>query len=282
MSRQHPVVLKQTQIETFKRDGYLVLKGFYDADDVAQVCEGIYQVIGQVMHRHGLADHRAPFSVDAFDTGYMDLIRADRRLGSQVYDAVKYVPAFWRIVSHPVHAALMMQLRPNSVPAVAASGCGIRIDNPAEDKFRALWHQEYPAQLRSLDGLVFWSPLVSITESLGPVALCAGSHKEGALPVLRLDSSSSGRSGAYALQLANEQKLIAKYPQSSPLTNPGDLILMDFLTLHASGFNRGERSRWSMQFRYFNMAESTGQSHGWQGSYAEGVDFSIIHPELIV
>jgi Phytanoyl-CoA dioxygenase (PhyH) len=282
MSRSNVAVLDQTQIDQFRRDGYLILKGLYDPQDVAQVCKGIYDVIGQVMQRHGLVDSRLKFSVDTFDAGYTDLIRADRRLGSEVYDAVKYIPAFWRIVANPAHAALITLLRPNSVPAVAASGCGIRIDNPAEDKFRALWHQEYPAQLRSLDGLVFWSPLVPITESLGPVALCAGSHKEGALPVLRLESSASGRSGAYALQLANEQSLIAKYPQSSPLTNPGDLILMDFLTLHASGFNRSERSRWSMQFRYFNMAESTGQAHGWKGSYADGVDFASIHPELIV
>jgi ectoine hydroxylase-related dioxygenase (phytanoyl-CoA dioxygenase family) len=282
MSHKNAAVLDQTQIDQFARDGYLILKGFYDPEDVAQVCKGIYAVIGQVMQRHGVVDSRQEFSTEAFDVGYTDLIRADRRLGSEVYDAVKYIPAFWRIVAHPANAAWITQLRPNSVPALAAAGCGIRIDNPAEDKFRALWHQEYPAQLRSLDGLVFWSPLVPITESSGPVALCAGSHKEGALPVLRLDSSTSGRSGAYALQLANEQNLIAKYPQNSPLTNPGDLILMDFLTLHASGFNRSERSRWSMQFRYFNMAESTGQAHGWKGSYADGVDFASIHPELIV
>jgi Phytanoyl-CoA dioxygenase (PhyH) len=282
MSHANAVVLEQTQIDQFARDGYLILKEFYDLEEVAQVCEGIYAVIGQVMRRHDLVDRRPKFSVDAFDAGYIDLIRGDRRLGSEVYDAVKYIPAFWRIVAHPVHAALITQLRPNSVPALAAAGCGIRIDNPAEDKFRALWHQEYPAQLRSLDGLVFWSPLVPITESLGPVAMCAGSHKGGALPVLRLEPSTSGRSGAYALQLADEQNLIVKYPQNSPLTNPRDLILMDFLTLHASGFNRSERSRWSMQFRYFNMAEATGQAHGWTGSYAEGVDFAAIHPELIV
>jgi Phytanoyl-CoA dioxygenase (PhyH) len=282
MSHFNATVLDQTQIDQFGKDGYLILKGFYDPQDVAQVCEGIYDVIGQVMRRHGLLDSRPEFSTDTFDVGYTDLIRADRRLGSEVYDAVKYIPAFWRIVAHSAHAALMTQLRPHSVPSVAASGCGIRIDNPAEDKFRALWHQEYPAQLRSLDGLVFWSPLVPITESLGPVALCAGSHKEGALPVLRLEPSTSGRSGAYALQLANEKNLIAKYPQNSPLTNPGDLILMDFLTMHASGLNRSERSRWSMQFRYFNMAEATGQVHGWKGSYADGVDFASLHPELIV
>lgn len=281
MSVKAENILTRSQTEQFRADGYIILKGFYSEEEVCDVCEGIYAVIGQVLRRHGLKDQRVPYSKAQFDNGFLDLIGTDRRLGAEIYDAVKFVPAFWRLVSNPKHAQLMSALRAGSVPALAASGCGIRIDHPHEDKFRALWHQEYPAQLRSLDGLVFWSPLVSMTSELGPVSLCPGSHQLGALPVQRLQESSSGRSGAYALQLSNEVQLLSKFQPTSPITEPTDLILVDFLTLHASGFNRGDRSRWSMQFRYFNMAERTGQSHGWKGSYAEGIDFSLIHPELI-
>ena len=198
--------------------------------EVQSVCEGIYQVIGQVLRRHGLPDRRPAFDMAHFDVHFTDLIKQDRRLGAEIYDAVKFIPAFWRLVATPLHARLMQDLRPESVPALAASGCGIRIDNPNEDKFRALWHQEYPAQLRSLDGLVFWSPLLKMTPELGPVSVCSGSHRLGALPVQRLSESMSGRSGAYALQLANESELISRYVPVQPLTNPTDLMLIDFLT----------------------------------------------------
>ncbi|MBX4421274.1 hypothetical protein K4H00_25030, partial [Mycobacterium tuberculosis] len=57
---------------------------------------------------------------------------------------------------------------------------------------------------------------------------------------------------------------------------------VDFLVLHASGQNTSGRSRWSMQFRYFNFCEPTGRAHGWKGSYANGVDFRTVHPELSV
>lgn len=76
--------------------------------------------------------------------------------------------------------------------------------------------------------------------------------------------------------------MIAKYDKVAPLTKPRDLVIIDFLVLHASGYNRGTRPRWSMQFRYFNFAEPTGRSHAWRGSYAAGVDFRKIHPELFV
>ena len=49
-----------------------------------------------------------------------------------------------------------------------------------------------------------------------------------------------------------------------------DLLIMDFLTLHASGHNTSRRSRWSMQSRLFNFREPTGVSHAWRGSYAAG------------
>jgi hypothetical protein len=279
--KMNPMRLSSDQIAMFQREGFLLLRDFYAFDLVQEVCLGVYDVIGQVMCRHSIPDHRPSFSIENFDHSYNALIEKNRQLGSEIYDAVKYIPAFWKLVADPSHSELMKQLRLNAMPAVASAGCGIRIDNPSEDRYRALWHQEYPAQLRSLDGLVFWSPLLPITTELGPVVICPGSHNEGPLPVQKLNAVSSGRTGAYGLQLLNEEALLEKYSKVSPLASLGDLIVMDFLTLHASGFNRSVRSRWSMQFRYFNMAEVTGMRHGWKGSYAEGVDFASVHPELV-
>jgi len=275
--------LSNEQSAQFARDGLLVLPGFYDLErDITPVQRGIHEVIGQVMARHGVRDLRPPFEAANFDVGYLDLIRGERAWGGEVYDAVKQIPAFVRLVAHPVHEQLMRILRPGSLPGIAGGGCGIRIDNPHEDCFRTHWHQEYPAQLRSLDGLVMWSPLVPITPDIGPVQFCPGSHREGAQPVFGSDPNDPARVGAYALMLRNEAALLARYPRIEPLCRPGDLLLVDFLLLHASGHNRAERSRWSMQFRYFNFCEPTGRSHAWRGSYAAGVDFRSVHPELCV
>jgi Phytanoyl-CoA dioxygenase (PhyH) len=276
-------LLSAAQRQTFAESGVLVINDFYNLRaDIEPVQRGIHDVVGQVVARHGLDDRRAPCRPADFDEGYLDLIRTDRALGSETYDAVKQLPAFLRLVAHPSHEQVMRELRAGSVPGIAAGGFGIRIDNPHEDRFRAQWHQEYPAQLRSLDGLVFWSPLVTMDESLGPVVFCPGSHREGPLPVVVSDPASGGRQGAYALMLKDEQALIARYPRVAPLLSPGDVAIIDFLVLHASGHNRGKRSRWSMQFRYFNFAEPVGRSHGWKGSFAADVDFRTVHPELCV
>ena len=96
-----------------------------------------------------------PFEAANFDAGFQELIAHDRTLGGRVYDAVKQIPDFMRLVSSEKHEAVVRQLRGTEAPAIVAGGYGIRIDNPNEEKFRAGWHQDYPAQIRGLDGLVF-------------------------------------------------------------------------------------------------------------------------------
>ncbi len=273
--------LSELQIATFEREGLLVLPGFYDVEsDIVPIQSGIHRVIGQVMKRHGIADTRMTFVAERFDDGYQALLARDRSWAGEVYDAVKQIPAFIRLLGHPGHEKLFGFLRAGAIPGIAAGGYGIRIDNPHEDRFRAAWHQEYPSQLRSLDGLVFWSPLVRITDALGPVRFCPGSHAGGPLPVLTGAADPHTAAGAYALRLKDEAQILERFPWVAPLTSPGDLVVVDFLTVHASGFNTSERSRWSLQFRYFNFDDPTGLGHGWKGSFAAGVDFRTIHPEL--
>lgn len=274
-------LLTDEQVEEFRRNGVLILKGFYDLDrDIRPIQSAIYDIIGLIISKYHLPIIRPAFSLDTFDAGFQQLIATNRAHGSEVYDAVKQISAFIRLIGHSAHEQLFRELRKGSIPAVAAGGYGMRIDNPNEDRFRANWHQEYPAQLRSLDGLVYWSPLIPVTEELGPVEFCLGSQVEGPISVYTRDKNNPEKVGAYSLTLMDEENLLKKYHHVSPLTNPGDLVIIDFLVLHASGHNRSQRSRWSMQLRYFNFTEPTGRSHGWKGSYAAGIDFRKIHPEL--
>ena len=127
---------------------------------------------------------------------------------------------------------------------------------------------------------MFWSPLIRVTKDLGPVKICPGSQNEGVVPVYTNDAKNKEKTGAYSLVLQNEAALLEKYEQVTPLSKPTDLIVMDFLLLHASGYNTSDKALWSMQFRYFNYLEKTGLSHSWKGGFASGIDFRVVHPEL--
>ncbi len=274
--------LTDEQVAAFARDGFVVLPAFYEPAEVEAVQRGIHSIIRLLIKQHQLAVDQPAFAPETFDAGYQALIAHDRVLGGVVYDAVKQIPAFIRIVASAKHEAVVRQVRGTDAPVIAAGGYGIRIDNPGEEKFRAGWHQDYPAQIRSLDGLVFWSPLGKVSDELGPVEFCIGSHQDGLVPVHTRDPKDPRKTGAYALVLTDESERIGRYEKAAPLTDPGDLVLVDFLTLHRGGHNRTDRARWSMQMRWFNFEESTGARLGWLGGYAAGNDLRSVHPELVV
>ena len=263
----------------YTRDGFLLLKDFYNVErQISPIQNHIQQIIALVASKHGV---EIPCSTpeEAMSLGYSALIKHDRNWGSEVYDAVKQIPSLLRLVSGVENETVYRQLRPDVVPGIAAGGYGIRIDNPNEHKFRAAWHQEFPAQLRSVDGIVFWTPLLPVTAEMGPVEIAQGSHVEGIVPVYD-EAPEGGRSGAYALRLKDEQTRLARYPHVAPLSVPGDLLVMDFLTLHQSGYNASTIPRWSIQFRLFNFADPIGVKISWQGSFADKKDFRAIMPEL--
>ncbi|MFN5661601.1 MAG: phytanoyl-CoA dioxygenase family protein [Planctomyces sp.] len=275
--------ISAAQLEQFHRDGVVVIPGLYDvAEYIDPIIRYNHSIIGLVIRRHGLAIKQEPFGRETFDSGYAELIKHDRKVGGEVYDAVKQIPAFMRVVSFPKHDDVFRAIRPGSQPAIASGGYGIRIDNPGEDKFRANWHQDYPSQLRSPDGLVFWSPLRRVTPELGPVEFCLGSHKDGMVPVHLRDPRNPDKTGAYAVTLKDEEKLLTRYPHAAPLSSPGDLVVLDYAVLHASGRNVSNRSRWSMQLRYFNFASPEGMRIGWKGCFAAGVELKAVHPELVI
>ena len=275
-------MLTREQLGIFNSEGFLVIKNFYDLNkDIEPIQFGIYNVIGLVIKRHSLAINRLPFSPHIFDSGYQDIIAHDRKIGAEIYDAVKQVPAFMRLVGSERHEMIIKEIRGSQCAGVVTGGYGIRIDNPNEERFSAPWHQDYLAHPKSIDGIVFWSPLIKITPELGPVEFCVGSHKEGPARGYARDGQNPEKTGAYGLRLENEEALLSKYRHEAPLSEPGDLVILDFLTLHASGKNTEQRSRWSMQMRMFNFEDPTGMKIGWRGSFTEGVELKTIFPELV-
>lgn len=272
-------LLNDQQKKEFFESGVVVIKNFYDVEsEIRPIQKAIYQIIGLVMQRHSVSIVRDPFEGDNFDAGYLELIAINRDFGGEVYDLVKQIPSFLRLIASTKTEQLFCHLRNTDAPGIGAASYGIRIDNPYEDQFRSQWHQEFLFQPQSLDGIVFWTPLLQVTADMGPVIVCPKSHKDG-LCVYSKSKAYANKIGAYKIGINDEDAVVARYDKIAPLTSPGDLILMDFLTIHQSGFNTSHRSRWSIQSRFFNYKEETGMRIGWKASVTAGTDVEKIFPD---
>ncbi|WP_299949778.1 phytanoyl-CoA dioxygenase family protein [uncultured Ruegeria sp.] len=275
-------ILSEADRKFFEAEGYLIVKGFYDVtNEITPIQKDIYDIIGLVAERHGEVLNRPRFSPEQFDAGYNTLIARNRNYGGEIYDLVKQIPAFLRLICNERSDALFRSLRNTTHSGIGAESYGIRIDVPYEDKFRSHWHQEFMFQPQSIDGIVFWTPLLPVSAEYGPVIVLPKSHRDG-LCVYSRGANYADKQGAYQIGLHDEDEIIRKYEQAAPLTEPGDLLLMDFLTIHGSGVNRAGRARWSVQSRFFNYRDPVGQKIGWKASVTSGTDVAQVFPDHFI
>ena len=129
---------------------------------------------------------------------------------------------------------------------------------------------------------MFWSPLAEVTQAMGPVQIVRSGRTATACPATGAAARYADKPGAYQIGLAEEEDTVRRYPVASPLSRPGDLLIMDYLTLHQSGHNQAQRSRWSMQLRYFNFREPNGIQLGWPASVTAGTDIEVLFPGSFV
>ncbi|MEJ0010458.1 MAG: phytanoyl-CoA dioxygenase family protein, partial [Alphaproteobacteria bacterium] len=266
---------------TLETDGFVRIEKFYAPAELAPLKERIARIIRTVYAQHmGSQAPAEGFDSEALQQAYMEMVHHDRKLGGLVYDAVKLIPEFLRITASERNVALAGALRGSDFMGIIRGGDGIRIDNPSEETFRAPWHQDYLYQLSGTGALVFWMPLVDIPQEIGPIEACIGSHRDGPRPIYYTDEKFAGTS--YGMQLANEEQIINAYPRTKLTCAAGDLLVIDFLTLHRSGFNRTRFPRWSMQLRYLDFNDPHGAAIGWRGGFSQGNTLAAIHPELVV
>jgi hypothetical protein len=238
--------------------GYAKLEGFIDSDQyVLPIWRSIHHLARLIARRRNL-----DFNLDDFyseDESSFEIMRL------ALYDASKQIPAFLRLASCREFEELFALLRQTSLVGIGERSYGVRYDMPNEDMFRSHWHQEYASNPQSIDGLVFWIPLVSMAEDMGSVVICEASNREGFIPH-QLLSKYASKSGLYQTGIPDEDSVVARYKQVSPLSRPGDLLMMDFSTIHQSGFNRSNRLRVTMQVRYFNFENPQAVADGWPSS----------------
>ena len=266
-------------VQRYEDDGVALLPGFLDVPTLfAPLWEQIRDVLDMCRAECGLP----PSEGDAFDSGLPELVKTNRQVAGKAYDAVRKVSAYYAIATSAAVWELVGRLIRTDFPGWYSQGSGIRMDHPGEEQFLSPWHQEYVFHLNSLDLLTLWIPLVPVDQTVGSVIFCPGSQREGLLPIYLDDPLNTNRNSAKTSEIANLDRYLARYPETSMDTTPGDIVAFHGLTLHRSRPNASPRTRWSMQLRYFNFRDAQGRQTFWTGGMTAGVDLGTIHPEAVI
>src|SRR4051812_26617732 len=103
--------LTPEQLAAFDRDGVIVLKNFYDRETLIEpIQRGVHRLIALLIKKYDLDIQQLPFAAETFDHGYLEMAAVNRRYGSELYDAIKMIPAFVRFCANEAHDRVLSQL----------------------------------------------------------------------------------------------------------------------------------------------------------------------------
>jgi hypothetical protein len=276
-----PNPVSPEELAAFERDGFLVKRGLFSKDRVFEVLRGIDRMI--CARFEGFAPLPEAELHDGLQRRLLELQRRDRKGLGSLYDAIRKLSSFWGLMGSVALEQTVRGLLRTDTVGVVHRAAGIRLDLPHEDQWRSDWHQEYQSQISSENALVAWFSFTHVSFDMGPVRIAKGSQREGVLPVRALDPMNTRHNYTETFVIPEAERIAQRYELVQAETEPGDVVFLHFLTLHASGFNRSPTgTRVSAQLRYFDVTDPRAAARGWVGGWQDGGDFTRLHPEKVL
>lgn len=212
-----------TMRSEYERDGYLLVRGVFDAAEVQAMRDAIARILETVEGTAADRNHRWSGVDESLQLkGFHDL---------QYHDAV-----FTRMAAHPrIVEALTDLIGPN----VQLHHSKMLV-KPPEQGAPFPMHQDYPYFPHARHSVLAASVHLDETdEENGCLHVIPGSHKLGPLE-------------------ADGDAHTVDYPLESGTAcpaSPGDVLFFNYLTIHGSGVNASDRTRRNVLFQYRDPAD---------------------------
>ena len=258
--------------ELFNTYGAVYLTDFLPKEEVQKMSSDISDLI-HLQLKESNPNFFPKSNFNFLVEGLNELAAIDRKKVGAVYDAAMKLLS---VRSTGVHNKVqeLMQFILGSKLLAMSNNIIVRIDRKGEEERLFGWHQDYPYSMVSEHGAVLWSPLIPVSNDMGPVQVIPFSHKHG---IRKLSIDERGK-----LNIQDNEFLASLPEPISFECKPTDIILFDILTLHRSSKNITDAPRWSVTYRYCDMNDRSSLKKGWPTYYKQGTHFKDVYPEYIV
>ena len=241
--------LTQSEVDSYRDQGYLVLREGLKPEDLASV----RALIMMLVDKHARKLHRAGkisslYEDESFERR-LAVINEEAELGMRLTDLTHAFnsPELFDLIRHPV---ILDSVESLLGPEVAWMGSYVTRPKLPQNKPTTFpWHQDsqyYGAPTQHLHVVSVWIPLVDVDEHNGCLYVMPGSHTWGLL---------KGERGADMNIRTFEDVEKRGEPVVLPMRQ-GDILFFSNLTFHASKLNTTDKVRWSVDLRYVVPPES--------------------------
>jgi len=221
------------EVEFFQREGYLIVRQAFDADEVVRArSELIDLIMGKMPEFKGI-------SFEAKAREILPTLSIDQRQDAvrKLQNFVNYAPALHALAYHPTLVRAMRKLLGGSAPKLIQDMALVKPPHIGREK---PWHQDNAYFNYPVDALVVgvWIALDDATIENGCMRFLPGQHRGGPkVHFMRRD-----------WQLCDTDTL-GQQPLAAPL-EPGGLLLFNGLLPHGTPHNSSGQRRRALQYHY--------------------------------
>lgn len=228
-------------IQSFDKNGFLILKNFLSQDEVIAIQQQIYE-LSIAINGGGNA-----FTEDHIDQHLLNLLDQRKIKQSQLYDRLQQIPGILALPSNAKIQNLAQQV-------LRAKYLGIwprvqlRFDIFGDQWNVINWHHDYMYNQGTAASITFWVPMVHITEKMGPIKIARGSH-------LQEHAFIQMQNAKFDYTLSQENIDMLELLEHNEYF-PGDVCIMHSKTIHSGYLNQDKnRARLTCIFRMQDLTK---------------------------
>ncbi|MFC0472122.1 phytanoyl-CoA dioxygenase family protein [Halalkalibacter kiskunsagensis] len=224
-------MIKSKDVEFYKEEGYLLVKGVFNKQEVEEMKNGIDRII----HRAAKANKDVNA---AWDGDYLPKEQLKRLVLKGFHNVHYHDSAFLKALAHPNMVSVLKQIIGPNVQLHHSK----MLVKPPENGAAFPMHQDHPYFPHENHTMLAASVhLDDSTEENGCLRVIPKSHKEGAIEHI----------GRHYL---NHKEYPISIGTPCP-AEPGDVLFFNYLTIHGSDVNRSERNRRNVLFQYRDASD---------------------------
>lgn len=258
-----------TMKQQFKQDGYIVLKNFFNKEEINKIyteARNLFAIqIERVLGKKVDINDR-----DTFEQAMFEFFEKDFTTFVNTGKQVQHLISLHRLGTDEKIVNVLKSLG-YEFPTIGVRPA-MQFNSRYLSKGGSHWklgaHQDWRTGQGSLDSIVMWFPLVDCGEDLGSLQIIPKSHTWGLL-----DADTSGYTGSIQADIPEESYVQTEF-------EVGDLLVFSAFLVHRSGNNITNNIRWSVQLRYNNMAEPTFLERGVPMPYIYKPEADLVTPDF--
>ena len=220
---------------SYKNDGYLLIKNLFDSTAIDDLRNDMTSVFREYTKQNLELDQLAISLFSKDFEAYVGCCNICQNLPSL------YSLSCNQIMLQSLSKVGINKCSINTKPLVSFSCISTAKD---DNYWKVPAHQDWPSTQGSINAVTCWVPLVDVTDELGPLEVCPGSHKFGFLE--------SHDNGVPILSNEVESNFVLIH------MNRGDALFFSNFLIHRSGTNKSaEKIRLTTHFRYDDYSDNT-------------------------